>query len=301
MKQPGVRTNGQSVPVDSVRNVYAAAVGEIIETKRVPLEARDIIPQITNLDGIDLTSRIVSWTEYNYTGKSVVTDLKPKTLPTIQADAVPKTAQLKWISIGIETTEDEMDDIANGKVYPINRTEQAFRIAAEGENSFLLDGFSKLGVKGLEGLVSGDGIHTVAAGKSWSAMTGEEIVDSVRKMKAALVADKRFTARTLCIPMALDLLLDKTYTGTGITPTGVSTREILMSRGYFENYKAVLGITLPLGLDDTPSNMGFVQAAALSIGKEYYEGRTMITPIEEKVSPFILFQPKAVVKLTGAA
>ena len=301
MKQPGERINGQSLPVDPIRDVYAGVLGEIIETKRVPLEARDIIPIITNTDGIDLTSRVIAWTEYNFTGKSVVTDLRPKTLPTIQADAVPKTAPLKWISVGIETTPDEEDDIKAGKVYPINRTTQAFRVVAEGENSFLLDGFAKLGVKGLKGLVGGDGIHVVAAGKTWATSTGEEILEDIRKMKVAMVTGKKFMAKTLVLPQALDLMLDKTYTGTGVTSTGRTIREVLVDRGYFDTVKSIVGIDDPIGLDDIQENMGFVPAVNTTIGMEYMEGRSKITPIEEKISPFILFQPESVVKLTGTA
>ena len=304
MKQPGERINGQSLPVDPIRDVYAGALAEVIETKRVPLEAREIIPIITNTSEMTITKRKIEWTEYNFTGKTVVTDLKPKTLPTIQADAVAKDAQLKWISVGIETTEDEEDDVKAGIVYPVSRTEQAFRIVAEGENSFLLDGFAKLGIKGLKGLVSGDGIHVVAAGKAWATATGEEILEDIRKMKVAMVTGKKFMAKTLALPQELDLILDKQYSYTSGGNTVVSektTRVVLEERKYFDNYKSIVGIDDPIGMDDSPSNMGFVPVSAITIGKEYMEGRNKITPIEEKISPFILFQPESVVKLSGTA
>ena len=297
MTKPGARNNG--LPVNPITDVYAGVLAEIIESKRVPLDAREIIPMITNTDGIDLTSRMIMWVEYNFTGKTVITDLRPKTLPTIQADAVPKSAPLKWISVGIETTIDEEDDIKAGKVYPVNRTEQAFRVVAEGENTFLLDGFTKLGAKGFGALAAVDGIHVVAAGKTWALSTGEEIVEDIRKMKVAMVTGKKFMAKTLALPQTLDLLLDRTYTGTGITSTGRTIREVLNDRKYFDNIKSVLGIDSPVGLDDVQSNMGFVAAVNVTIGEEYKEGRNKITPIEEKISPFILFQPESVVKLTG--
>lgn len=38
----------------------------------------------------------------------------------------------------------------------------------------------------------------------------------------------------------------------------------------------------------------------ITIGEEYMEGRSRITPIRRKISPFVVLEPEAIVKLTGA-
>ncbi len=299
MRTFGQKENG--VSINALRDVYAGALADVIEEKRVPLDARRIIPRITNLDGIDVATRHLVFVKYAYDGTAIITDLRPKTLPTIHADAASATVPLKWISIGIETDVNELDDIRTGKVYPVNRTEQAFRIVAEQENKFLLDGFEKLGLDGLNDLETAEGIHVVAASKKWAESTGEEIIEDLRKMRVAMITGKKFTARTLNLPQELDFILDKVYTDSNGTATSdaKTIREVLLARKYFDRIESVIGITAPLLLDDIPSNMGFVDVQPLTIGKEYEEGRSTITPIEEKVSPFILLQPESVVKLTG--
>ncbi|MGL5594728.1 MAG: major capsid family protein [Bacteroidales bacterium] len=301
--KPVGRQNQGSMVLDPLKDVYTAVLAEVIETRRVPLEARELIPQITNLDGLDVSSRIVAWSEYNYTGKSIVTDLKPRTVPVLVADSVAKHAPLKYLSFGIETSANDKQEIMDGKVKPVNMTEKAFRVVAEDENNFLLNGFTALGIKGINGIVTGDGIHIVAAGKTWATSTGEEILEDIRKMKVAMVTGKKFNAKTLALPQELDLLLDKqySYSSGGNTVVAKETvRNILMERKYFDTVKSVVGISSPLGLDDVSNNMGFVQVEPLQVADTYTEGRSEISVIEEKISPFILFQPESVVKLTGA-
>lgn len=299
MKGIGERTN--AITVSAIRDVYAGALADIIEEKRVPLEARELLPRITNLDGVDVATRTITYIKYFYDGKAQITDLRPRTVPVLADDGIQKTEPLKWISFGVETGPNELDDIRTGKIYPLNRTEKAFRIVAETENDFLLSGFEKLGIEGFEDMDGDAGIHIVAGTKKWETATGEEIVTDVLNMKIAMETGKKYVARTLALPEKLNFILDKPYTSkTGETMSDArSIREVLEGRRYFQNIKGVIGITVPVGLDDTPQNMGFVEVVPLSIGQEYEEGRATITPIEEKVSPFILIQPEAVVKLTG--
>lgn len=290
-----------SIAKSAIRDVYAGALADIIEEKRVPLFAREILPRITNLDGVDVATRHVVYIKHFFDGKALITDLRPNTVPTLADDGIPTTIPLKWISFGVRTDINELDDIKTGKVYPLNRTEQAFRIVAETENDFLLKGFEKLGLKGFvsEGH---QGIHVVTASKTWETATGEEIVGDILKMKVAMETGKKFVARTLVLPEKLDFILERPYTSkAGETITDAkSIREVLIGRKYFANIKGVIGIETAMGLDDIPSNMGFIDVLPLSIGKEYEEGRATITPIEEKISEFALIQPEAVVKLTGA-
>lgn len=294
------KTNAMGVPVDGIRDVYAGALADVIEAKRTPLEAREIIPRITNLDGVDISTRHITYTRYTFDGKAIITDLKPKTVPTVIGDAKPETFPLKWISVGVETDVNELDDIRTGKVYPLNRTEKAFRIVAETENNFLLNGFNALGIEGINNQTAG--INTVAAGAQWSTATGSQIVEDIRKMKEAMETGKKFVARTLNLPQKLDFILDKPYTdkdGKEISDAK-SIREVLEGKKYFERIKSVIGIDTPIGLDDIPNNMGFVAVQDITIGEEYMEGRSRITPIEEKISPFVVLEPEAIVKLTGA-
>lgn len=294
------KLNAMGVPVDGIRDVYAGSLADVIESKRVPLEARLVIPRITNLDGVDISTRHITYTRYTYDGKAIITDLKPKTVPTVIGDVTPETFPLKWISVGVETDVNELDDIRTGKVYPLNRTEKAFRIVAETENDFLLNGFNALGIEGINNQTSG--IHIVAAASQWSTATGSQIVEDIRKMKVAMETGKKFVARTLNLPQALDFILDKPYTSSAgqELSTAMSIREVLMDKKYFENVRSVIGIDTPVLLDDVSNNMGFVAVQDITIGEEYLEGRSRITPIEEKISPFVLLEPEAVVKLTGA-
>lgn len=121
-------------------------------------------------------------------------------------------------------------------------------------------------------------------------------------MKVAMETGKKFVARTLNLPQALDFILDKPYTSSAgqELSTAMSIREVLMDKKYFENVRSVIGIDTPVLLDDVSNNMGFVAVQDITIGEEYLEGRSRITPIEEKISPFVLLEPEAVVKLTGA-
>ena len=300
MKNIG-RENG--ITVNPLRDVYAGTLADVIEEKRIPLEARELIPRITNFDGVDIATRHLTYVKYFYDGKALITDLRPNTVPVLADDGKPYAVPLKWISFGVRTDVNELDDIKTGKLYPVNRIRQAFRIVAETENTFLLNGFEQLGIDGFEDMDSGEGIHVVAGSKRWETATGEEILEDILKMKIAMETGKKFIARTLAVPEKLAFILERVYTTkTGERSSNAeSIREVLVKRGYFQNIKSVIGIAAPMGLDDIPENMGFVEVQPISIGEEYKEGRATVAPIEEKVSPFILIQPEAVVKLTGVA
>lgn len=294
-----IRKNG--ITTNPLRDVYAGTLANIIEEKRIPLEARELLPRITNLDGVDVATRHVTYTKYYFDGKALITDLRPKTVPVLADDGISKTVPLKWISFGVETDVNELDDVRTGKIYPVNRTQNAFRIVAETENKFLLSGFEKLGIEGFEDMDEDAGIHVVAGTKKWAEATGEEIVEDVLNMRIAMETGRKYVARTLVLPEKLNFILDRPYTSkTGETMSDArSIREVLEGRKYFQNIKGIIGISVPMGLDDIPENMGFIEIQPISIGEEYKEGRATITPIEEKVSSFVLIQPEAVVKLTG--
>lgn len=295
------RLNNGSLPVNPILNVYAGMLADVIEERRVPLEARELLQKITNLTNVDITTREILIPKYKYDGKALITDLRPKTVPVIAADTEVIRVKLKFISIGIEQDPNKKDDILNGKVYPINEVTKAMRIAAETENDFILNGFEQLGVKGFNDETIA-GAHVVAAGKTWETSTGEEILEDILKLKKALTAQKKYTAKTLGIPHELDHLFDKTYTrkdGSEIV-TGETLRNILEKRNYFENYKSILGIKNPVGMEDTPNTLGYIEVLPLTLGEPYKEGRSEIIPIEEKVSEFVLMEPEALAILTGA-
>lgn len=295
------RTNSGSLPVNPILNVYAGMLADVIEERRVPLEARELLPKITNLTNVDITTREIFIPKYKYDGKALITDLKPKTVPVIAADTEVIRVPLKFISIGIEQDPNKKDDILNGKIYPINEVEKAMRVVAETENNFILNGFEQLGVKGFNDETIA-GAHVVAAGKSWATSTGEEILEDILKLKKALTAQKKYEAKTLCIPHELDHLFDRTYTrkdGSEIV-TGATLRQVLKDREYFENYKSILGIKNPVGMEDTPSTLGYVEVLPITLDKPYTEGRSEIIPVEEKVSGFVLMEPEALAILTGA-
>ena len=80
------RLNNGSLPVNPILNVYAGMLADVIEERRVPLEARELLPRITNLENVDITTREILIPKYKYDGKALITDLKPKTVPVIAAD-----------------------------------------------------------------------------------------------------------------------------------------------------------------------------------------------------------------------
>lgn len=297
-----MRKENQGAVVLDLGPVFTAKLAKIIETKRVPLEARDIIPRVTDFYNLSLSDRSIEWVEYNFSGEAIVTDLKPNTVPVLVAGTGAKRSALKYITAGVRVTANDKQEIADGKKNPMMDIQKSYRIVAEAENNLLMNGFTALGITGVNGLAEG-GIHTVAATKPWATATGEEILEDIRKMRAAMVTGKKFAARTLALPQTLDLLLDKQYTHSDAGNTVVSdktTREVLMSRMYFDDYKSIVGLQSPLGLDNIEENMGFAEVMGLRISDFYTEGRSEIYPVEEKISEFMLFQPEAVVKLTGA-
>lgn len=298
-----IRENNMNMPLNALTDVYAGVLANVILEDRVPLEARDIIPKITNIDGLDIASRTISAVRYFTDGKALISDLRPNTLPVMSAVATKGSWDLKWISIAIRTDINEKDDIATGKVKPVNKTIEAFRIVAETENDFLLNGFNKLGVDGINSVDGNQGIHIVAAVKPWATATGEEIVGDIAKMYEAMTTGKIYKARTLAMPEKLNFLINsKVYTDkTGkVIDSAMTIKEVLDKRGYFETYKSIIGIEAPMLLDDVPENFGFVPVLDITIGETYKNGRAEETPIEEKLSEFMLLKPLAIVKLTGA-
>lgn len=297
------KDNGINIPVNALTDVYAATYAQVIMEKKVPLEARELLPKITNIDGMDISSRTVTAVKYFTEGKALITDLRANTLPVMNARAMKETWDLKWIGIAVRTDVNERDDIANGKVIPVNKITEAARVIAETENEFLLNGFNKLGAEGINEITSTSGIHIVAATKPWATATGEEIVGDIANMYKAMTTGKLYKAKTLSIPEELNFLINsRVYTDiSGKTiDSALTIKEVLDKRGYYTNYKPVIGIKAPLMLDDEPENFGFVAVQDISVGETYMNGRTEETPIEEKISEFMLLQPMSIAKLEGA-
>lgn len=297
------RNNGATVVGDALKKVYTAALASIIVEKKIPLEARELLPKITNLQGMNISTRKISAITYRNEGKALVTSLRPRTLPVLTAEGSVKEWDTAWISIGMITGIDEKDDIAAGIALPIPKTMQHFRVVQEGENDFLLNGFKQLGIEGIISKDSGDGIHIVAAGGQWASATGEAIVGDIGKLNEALTTGGLFTARTLVMPEKLDFLISRTiYTDKDGTANqnALTIKEILDKRGYYQNYKISRFIQAPMLMDDIPENFGFVDIVPLRISETYKNGRDDENAIEEKISEFMLLQPLSIAKLTGA-
>lgn len=298
-----VRNNGLTIAGDPLKKVYTAALANIITEKKVALEAREILPRITNLIGLNISTRKISAIVYRAEGKAIITDLRASTLPVMIAEASKKEWDTKWISIGMRTDVNERDDIAAGITLPVNKTLEHFRVVQETENEFLLNGFKLLGIEGINSKDSGDGIHIVAAGGQWASATGEAIVADIGKLYEALTTGGIYTARTLLMPEKLDFLISQTiYTDKAGTANmnALTIKEVLEKRGYYLNYKRVRGIQAPMLVDDIPENFGFVDIEPLSISETYKNGRADENAIEEKISEFMLLKPLSIAKLTGA-
>lgn len=282
-------------------DVYSRMLADYILEKRTPTFARDILPKIAVNSDMDVALKHLVYVKYTFDGKADISDLRQKTLPVINEGAESHTVNLRWLSVGIETDPNKEDDIRTGKVKPVNAIQRAFKIITETEDSFLLDGFTALSAKGLNDDKLA-GIHLVTAGKTWATSTGEEIVEDIRKMHVAMVTGMKYTARTLALPQEFDLLLDKIYTNKAgqAIDSAKTTREVLMGKNFYQNHKVVLGITAPMLLDDISENFGFVEILPVTVGEEYSEGRNKISPVEEKISEFILINPESIVRLSGA-
>lgn len=297
------RNNGVTVVGDALKKVYTAALANIIIEKKIPLEARELLPKITNLQGMNISTRKIAAITYKSEGKAIVTDLRPRTVPVLTAEGNIKEWNTKWISIGMITGVDEKDDIASGITLPIPKTLQHFRVVQEGENDFLLNGFKQLGIEGINSKDSGDGIHIVAAGGQWASASGEAIVEDIGKLYEALTTGGLYTARTLMMPEKLDFLISRTiYTDKAGTPNinALTIKEVLEKRGYYLNYKVTRFIQAPMLTDDIEENFGFVDIVPLRISETFPVERDDKNIIEEKVSEFMLLQPHSIAKLTGA-
>lgn len=273
--------------------IYTALMIEAIEERRVRLEMANLIPEITNFDGLDIGTREVAFRRMDYEGKAIITDLLPNKVPTLTYAEEVVRVPLKFISSGIETTENDKVDIETKKLKPLNRVVNCMRIIAEEEDKFIKSGFSKLGIKGLDQV---EGINVVPAGGAWSAMTGAEILEEIRILIQAHTMDGRFMADELWLDRELYNLLQKPYSAT--EPKTVAT--LLEERKWVGVVKDVMNLGSAIVVEKNPSNFGYVNPLPISLGASYMDGTTEVQKVQEKVSSFIMLVPESMTKSVGA-
>ena len=138
---------------DPIRNVLAGSLTKVVVDRKIELKMGKLIPLITDVDGLDVTSSEVVFNRGYFSGKAQLTDTRPNTVPTVVLDSERVSVPMKWISFGIEVTRQDRDLFTKGKTKFENKSLSAMKVIAEGEESFLK--------KGLDGVSAQEGVNIV--------------------------------------------------------------------------------------------------------------------------------------------
>lgn len=280
-------------PTNPTRDILTASMVRIIEERRVELVLSSMIPKITDFDGLDVSVQTVTYNKGYFTGKSQITNLRPNTVPTVQLDSENVTEKLYWNSAGIRISRADRDLQAAGKTKFENKTLAALRIVAEGEDSILKKGIDALGQSGLEGV---KGVNIVAQSGKWNTLTGEQIVEEIRKARAAHVKGMKFNSDELWLDDTLYEELQKAYSET----VEKSILTIIKERNWFKEIKPVPEFGTGVIVEKSPANFGFVEDSPIQLTDQYKEGTDDIYMVEQHLSGLIVFQPHSITRLEGA-
>lgn len=106
-----------------------------------------------------------------------------------------------------------------GEAMDVTNAEMAARAVSEKMEDMLFNGASsyKYGLGTIYGYLDFPNVNTYSLPAHWdhSGVTGEQIVEDCRKMKAALIADRFYGPFQLYIPTAYETILDKDYSVSG--------------------------------------------------------------------------------------
>lgn len=271
-----------------VRDILSASLTKVVMEKKVKLVLSSLIPRITDIDGLDITKRKVEYTREYFDGKSQITNQRPNTVPTSVVSSKPYSANIFWNSFGIRISKEDRDLFAKGVTKFENKSLAAMRIMAEGENRVLRNGVSELGGKDFFSL---DGINVVSS-SAWKSLTGEQILEEIRKGRAAHVTGMLFESDELWLDDSLYELLQKPYSATN--PKTVMT--LLEERNWFEKVVAIPEFGGAVIVENNQANFGYVETMPIQMTDEYQEGRDDVYFLEQHLSELIVLQPKSITK-----
>ena len=281
------RANGQAT--NPVRDILSASMVEVVTERRVELVLSGLIPRITDVDGLDVSSKYIKYSREMFDGKSQITNQRPNTVPTVQITATPYEAKLLWNSNGIRVSREDRDLFAAGKTKFQNKALSTMRIMAEGEDKILKSGISELGASGI---TTAEGIN-VFTSSAWSALSGEQILEEIRKARAAHITGGKFKPDELWLDDTLHALLQKPYSAT--EPKTILT--LLEERKWFKQVVSIPEYGSATIAEVNPSCFGYVEDLPIGMTDEYQEGTDDIYMVEQHISELIILQPKSITKL----
>lgn len=297
-------TKGNSPLVTKLSGAFKASLEEIIEEKRIKLDARELIPAKPKggIVGMTVGKRVIEYMKLGFSGKVNRSFTRGKSLPRLVFGKETVVKKLLFLGTELEIDKDMKDEIEGGDVLPKDLTNYPVKLILEDENDLLINGDDKLGLEGLANL-TGRRDHIVVAGAkgttTWKDKTGEEIVRDIVKAISEFEKDGKFQARTLACSSNLHYELESKY----IKETTVTVLEDLKKRGYSvkKNYslKDDLGQDTFAILDNTSENYFFVEVLPPGLTDDYKEGRSSINVFEEKLSEVIAPHPEAIMFLGG--
>ncbi|MEG0730589.1 MAG: encapsulin [Cetobacterium sp.] len=275
-----------------IMNIIAAGINKAVEERRIVLKMGSLLPLITDLTNFDVTSTEILYNKTAFTGKAQVTDQMPNTVPTVVTGTIQDKARMKWISAGVEVSREKRAFIDSGKTITLNdEVMKAMRVIQEEEDRFLRKGVQELGVSGIDNI---EGTNIYVSSK-WATLTGEQILEDIRKGWAAHTLDGRFDATSMWIDKTLYDELYKPYSAS----EPKSVLEVLQARNWFENIESIPGFGGAVIVEDNEECFGHAVQTPLRIGASYMEGTTEIFIIEEHVSGIIIKQPESITKFEG--
>lgn len=274
-----------------VRDILSASLTKVVMDRKVKLVLSTLIPKITDVDGLDITKRKVEYTREYFDGTSQITNQRPNTVPTAATSSKPYSVNIFWNSFGIRVSKEDRDLFAKGVTKFENKSLAAMRIMAEGENRVLRNGVKEAGGKDFFDL---EGINDYVS-SAWAGKTGEEILEEIRKGRAAHVAEMKFESDELWLDDKLYELLQKPYSATN--PKTIMT--LLEERKWFKKIVSIPTFGGAVIVEISPTNFGYVEPMPIQMTDEYQEGRDDVYFLEQHISEIIVLQPKSITKISG--
>lgn len=276
-----------------IRDVLSGALIEVITSRQIPMVMASLIPLITDVDGIDVTSERVFFNRGYFKGQAQITDTRPDEAPTVVLDTKRDSVPMKWISTSLQITRQDKDLYAKGKTKFSNKALAAMQIMGKTEEIFLKKGLTELG---LEGIDTAEGVNIVTAVAKWATLTGAQILEEIRKGWAAHTTGGKFEADSFWLDKNLHDLLYKPYSDK----EPKSTLEILEGRKWFKKIVSIAEYGTATIVEDRPTNFGYILDLPAQLTETYTDKLTEIHLMEEHLSSILILQPQSITKYEGA-
>lgn len=278
---------------DPIRNVLAGSLRQVVVDRQITLFMARLLPLITDVDGIEVTTENVFFNRGYFEGKAQITDSRPDSVPTVAIDSKRESVPMKWISIGLAITRQDRDLYAQGITKFENKSLAAMRVMAEKEEEFLRTGVIELSLGGFETVA---GINIVTAVAKWETLTGAQILEEIREYWSAHTMNGKFAAKSFWLDKQLHDLLYKPFSDK----EPKSTLEVLVGRKWFQNIVSIPNYNAATIVEDEPSNFGYIIDVPPKITEKYMDKTTEVHMLEEHLSSVMILQPQSITKIEGA-